>query len=135
MTLRSFIRFRAFEMLVVYICAALYKISTGMPMSRCPSATAGFLVVTCIETNFTCTVVIRAKMSVFMFMLTCFKFCLYSDPKINSLVLMTVELLWSLKTLQILVRLLSLASQNNNNNTNTICITAALCALNLPSVL
>jgi len=41
---RSFISFRAFEMLVVYICAALYKISTGTPASRGPSATAGLLV-------------------------------------------------------------------------------------------
>ena len=31
-------------MLVVYICAALYKISTGTLASRCPSATAGLLV-------------------------------------------------------------------------------------------
>ena len=31
-------------MLVVYICAALYKISTGTPASRGPSATAGLLV-------------------------------------------------------------------------------------------
>jgi len=41
---RSFISFRAFEMLVVYICAALYKISTDTPASRGPSATAGLLV-------------------------------------------------------------------------------------------
>ena len=37
------ISFRAFEMLVVYICAGL-KISTGTPASRGPSATAGLLV-------------------------------------------------------------------------------------------
>ena len=32
-------------MLVVYTCAALYKISTGTPASRGPSATAGLLVI------------------------------------------------------------------------------------------
>jgi len=32
-------------MLVVYICAALYKISTGTLASRGPSATAGLLVI------------------------------------------------------------------------------------------
>ena len=42
---RWFISFRAFEMLVVYIRAALYKISTGRPASRGPSATAGLLAV------------------------------------------------------------------------------------------
>ena len=31
-------------MLVVYICVAVYKISTGTPASRGPSATAGLLV-------------------------------------------------------------------------------------------
>ena len=36
-------------MQVVYICAALYKISTGIPVSRGPSETAGLLVcLTCL---------------------------------------------------------------------------------------
>ena len=39
-----FISFKGFEMQVVYICAALYKISTVTPASRGPSATAGLLV-------------------------------------------------------------------------------------------
>jgi len=36
-------------MQVVDICRALYKISTGTPASRGPSATAGFLVIKCAK--------------------------------------------------------------------------------------
>ena len=48
MTLNVIHQFQSFELLVVYICAALYKISNGTPASRGPSATAGLLVVSII---------------------------------------------------------------------------------------
>ena len=41
---RSFITFGAFQVQVVYICAAIYQISTSTPAPRGPSATAGLLV-------------------------------------------------------------------------------------------
>ena len=37
-------------MQVVYICAALYKISPGTPASRGPSSTAGLLVPVAVKT-------------------------------------------------------------------------------------
>ena len=45
----SFISFVAFQVEVVYIFAAVYKISTGTPVSRGPSATAGLLVHTVLQ--------------------------------------------------------------------------------------
>ena len=41
---RSFISLGSFQTQVIYICAALYTISTGTPASRGHSATAGLLV-------------------------------------------------------------------------------------------